>query len=159
MTRAGLLPRTWKECDPPMPRTVRLLVTIDLDDDDHRSTEEIRDDVKRQLAGDLADVVLIAHTDDDGIPPSPDPAIREREDRAAKDLTAYLAAVLAAMMRHDPRVAPYLSPICPECDELPPPEDGVHLVLGATVAVGCEGYWVINPNVVGIPNPHWQPQQ
>src|SRR6266508_1944939 len=62
--------------------------------------------------------------------------IREREDRAAKDLTAYLAAVLAAMMRHDPRLAPYPSPICPECDELPPPEDGVHTVLGATVVVG-----------------------
>jgi len=66
--------------------------------------------------------------------------------------------VLAAMMRHDPRLAPYPSPICPECDELPPPEDGVHTVLGATVVVGCEGYWVINPNVVGIPNPNWQPQ-
>ncbi len=52
-----------------MPRTIRLLVTVDLDDDDHRGTEEIRDDIERQLAGDLADVVLIAHTDDDGVPP------------------------------------------------------------------------------------------
>jgi hypothetical protein len=24
--------------------------------------------------------------------------------------------------------------------------------------VGCEGYWVINPNAVGIPSPNWQPQ-
>ena len=34
----------------------------------------------------------------------------------------------------------------------------VVVVVGAVVVVGCEGYWVINPNVVGIPSPNWQPQ-
>jgi hypothetical protein len=141
-----------------MSRTVRLLVTIDLDDDDHRAADEVRADVERQLAGDLADVALIAATDDDGIPPSPDPAIIERDARTAKALTDYLAAVMRAMMRNDPRLAPYLSPICPECGQLAGAEDGMHIVLGAVVVVGCEGYWVINPNVVGIASPNWQPQ-
>jgi hypothetical protein len=141
-----------------MPRTVRLLVTIELDDDDRRPADEVRADVERQLAGDLADVTLIAVTDDDGTQPATDPAIVERDARTAKALTEYLAAVMRAMMRSDTRVAPYLSPICPECGQLAGPEDGVHIVLGAVVVVGCEGYWVINPNVVGIPSPNWQPQ-
>ena len=140
-----------------MPRTVRLLVTIDLDDDDRRPADEVRADAERQLAGDLADVTLIAVTDD-GIPSSADPAIVERDARTAKALTDYLAAVTRAMMSSDTRVAPYLSPICPECGQLAGPEDGVHIMLGAVVVVGCEGYWVINPNVFGIPSPNWQPQ-
>jgi len=61
-------------------------------------------------------------------------------------------------MRHDPAVQPYLSPICPECGHIPEPEDGIHIVLGAVV-ISCEGYWVINPNVVGIPSPNRQPQE
>ncbi len=141
-----------------MPRTVQLLVTIELDHDDYRPAQEVSDDIERELAGDLAQVVLIGTTGDDGLPPSPDPAVIERDARAAKELTAYLAAVIRAMMRHDPAITAYLSPTCPECGQHAQPEDGVHVVLGAAVVVGCEGYWVINPNAVGIPNPNWQPQ-
>jgi len=137
---------------------VHLLVTIELDDDDHRPAQEVLDDIERELAGDLAQVVLIGTTGDDGLPQSQDPAIIEREARAAKDLTAYLAAVIRAMMRHDPAITAYLSPTCPECGQHAQPEDGQHVVLGSAVVVGCEGYWVINPNAVGIANPNWQPQ-
>lgn len=136
-----------------MSRTVRLLVTLHLDDDDDRPTDEIRADAQRQLAGDAADVDVIAATDDSASPsPNPDQSAGDAE------LTAYLAAVIAAMMRHDPRVVSFLSPICPECGQLADAEGGLHVVLGAAVVVGCEGYWVIDPNTVGIPKPNWQPQ-
>jgi hypothetical protein len=131
---------------------VRLLVTLHLDDDDNRPTGEISDDVQRQLAGDAADVDVIAATDD-GVSPAPHP------DQTAGDveLTAYLAAVITAMMRHDPDAIGYLSPMCPECGQLANAEDGQHVVLGAAVVVGCEGYWVIDPNTVGVSKPNWQP--
>jgi hypothetical protein len=140
-----------------MPRTVRLLVTLDLDPDDDRATSDIRDDVQRQLAGDAADVIVIAATDD-RLPSSPDPDVAAPEAHANQDLTAYLAAVVAAMTGHDPRIAGYLSPTCPECGQHADAQDGAHVVLGAAVVAGCEGYCVIDPNVVGIPKPHWQPQ-
>ena len=114
-----------------MPRTVRLLVTIDLHDDDHRPADEVRADAERQLAGDLADVTLIAVTDD-GIPSSPDPAVVERDARTAKVLTDYLAAVMRTMMRSDTRGAPYLSPDLPQCGQLAGPRTG---------CTSCSGPW------------------
>jgi hypothetical protein len=142
----------------------------------------VRADVERQLASDLADVVLLtctdnsdytepsdAHRDDTASNPmagSPSPTSSSRTgsgstgtDGDAARRTAYLAAVMRAMMRHDPGIERYLSPLCPECGQLPEPEDGVHILLGAAVVVGCEGYWVVNPNMVGIRNPRWQSQQ
>lgn len=136
-----------------MSRTVRLLVTLDLDEDDDRPTSEICDDVQRQLSGDAAEIAVIAATDD-GTPRSPDPAQAIRD----ADLTTYLAAVVAAMARRDTVIAGYLSPVCPECGQLGDGQDGRHVVLGSAVVVGCEGYWVIDPNAVGIPRPNWQPQ-
>jgi hypothetical protein len=140
-----------------MPRTVHLLVTIELDADDDRTAEDVRVGVEQDLSADLADVVLLAHTGTDH-EPTADPAGRQRADDAARKRTRYLAAVVTALMRNDPAVQPYLSPVCPECGQLPEPEDGIHIVLGAAVVIGCEGYWVINPNVIGIPSPNWQPQ-
>jgi hypothetical protein len=141
-----------------MRRTVYLLVTIDLDDDDDRTADEIRDDTERQLSGDLAEVTLLARTGDERSVAAPDgePAA-QHHDADARQRTAYLAAVIRALMRHDTTVQPHLSPICPECDEVPEPEDGLHVVLGAAVVIGCEGYWVIDPNLVGIHRPTWQP--
>ena len=141
-----------------MPRTIHLLVTIELDADDDRTADEVRADIERELAADLADVVLLTHTGDDH-EPAVDPAARQRAEDAARQRTRYLTAVITALMRNDPAVQPYLSPLCPECDQVPEPEDGIHVVLGAAVVIGCEGYWVINPNRIGIPNPNWQPQQ
>ncbi len=145
-----------------MPRTIRLLVTIDMNDDDDRTGEQVRGDIERELSADLADVALLGtwpDIDADLTAGSADPAIRERAAAAARERTAYLAAVITALMRKDPALQPYLSPLCPECDQMPEPEDGIHVVLGAAVVIGCEGYRVINPNVVGIPSPNWQPQE
>ncbi len=145
-----------------MPRTIRLLVTIEMDDDDDRSGEAVRGDIERELSGDLADVALLGtwpDTDADLTATPANPAAPQRASAARLELTAYLAAVITALIRNDPAVQPYLSPICPECDQMPQPQDGIHVVLGAAVVIGCEGYWIINPNVVGIPNPNWQPQE
>jgi hypothetical protein len=62
------------------------------------------------------------------------------------------------MTRHDPSIAEYLSPTCPECGHSAPPDDGAHVVLGNAVVIGCEGYCVIDPNAVGVPRLNWQPQ-
>lgn len=142
-----------------MARTVHLMVTIELEDDDDRTAEEVRADIGRELSADLADVILLTHLHDDGAGPRPvDTAGRQRAERAARERTAYLAAVVRALMRRDQALEPYLSPICSECGQMPEPEDGDHVVLGAAVVIGCEGYWVVNPNVVGIHRPNWQPQ-
>ena len=114
-----------------MPRTVRLLVTIDLDDDDHRPADEVRVDVERQLAGDLADVTLIAVTDD-GIPSSPAPAVVERDARTAKALTEYLAAVMPAMMRSDTASRRTCHRSAPNAGSWRPPRTG---------CTSCSGPW------------------
>jgi hypothetical protein len=50
---------------------------------------------------------------------------------------------------------------CPECNETVTAFDTDHVVwtggrIGTCVLViGCEGYWVINPNLVGIDSPNW----
>jgi hypothetical protein len=139
-----------------MARTVRLLVVLGLDDDDDRRSDEISEDVRRQLAGDAAEVVVIAATDDG--PPPTDPDAVAREARHSQEVIAYLTAVIAALTRRDPSIAAYVSPTCPECGRSPRPDEGAHIILGDAVAIGCEGYWVINPNAVGIRKPQWQPQ-
>ena len=144
-----------------MLRIVHLLVAIELDDEDDRTAEEVRADVERQLSADLAGVILLTHPHHDNgtaAAHSVEAAGRQRAEDAARERTAYLAAVIRALMRRDPALEPYLSPVCPECGHVSEQEDGIHVVLGAAVAIACEGYWVINPNVVGIPRPSWQPQ-
>lgn len=53
---------------------------------------------------------------------------------------------------------------CPECDEDVRLHDSGHLVWARepfpseaeiVLIVACEGYWVINPNLVGIDNSQW----
>jgi hypothetical protein len=140
-----------------MPRTVHLLVTIELADG--RTAEQLRADVERKLGADQASVTLLNNAHDNTVaPPSAEPAEWQRTDPAARERAAYLAAVITALMRRDPALDPYVSPICPECGQIPEPDDDGHSVLGAVVVIGCEGYWVINPNVVGIHRPTWQPQ-
>ena len=147
-----------------MPRTVHLLVTIELDDD--RTAEQLRADIDRKLRDDLASVTLLTQSHDNtaAAPPSAEPAERQRAERQradpeARERAVYLAAVITALTRRDPALEPYMSPICPECDQIPDPDDDDgHVVLGAVVVIACEGYLVINPNVVGIHRPTWQPQ-
>ncbi|MFC8428574.1 hypothetical protein [Streptomyces sp. NPDC057253] len=51
----------------------------------------------------------------------------------------------------------YLTSVCTECDtHIPPCDPDGHVMAGSAVVVGCEGYWLIDPNVVGIEAPHWQ---
>lgn len=57
--------------------------------------------------------------------------------------------------------------VCPECDERVFLHDSGHLVWAReaegpndhqselVIIVACEGYWVINPNLVGIDKPEW----
>lgn len=55
---------------------------------------------------------------------------------------------------------------CPECGEkidtyLSAAGGDPHLVMQVTsdtfaVLVGCEGYWVVDPAQIGMPNPMWQ---
>jgi hypothetical protein len=56
-------------------------------------------------------------------------------------------------------VLPWLTMICPECgiDVLEDEVDAVdhHVMLGPFVIIGCEGYLVVNPNVVGIFRMNW----
>jgi hypothetical protein len=141
-----------------LPRTVHLLVAIEVEDD--RTAEEVRAAVERELSADLADVLLLTHSHDDGAAPRPvDLAGRQRAERVACERTAYLAAVIRALMRREPTLESYLSPICPECGQIPEQGDGDHVVLGAALVIGCEGYWLINPNAVGIHRSNWQPQE
>lgn len=70
---------------------------------------------------------------------------------------AYAAAVEAAANdERFPLVAPWLTTRCPECGEDVHPEDDDHVMTGPYVVIGCEGFYVVNPNVVGIPTPTWE---
>jgi hypothetical protein len=72
----------------------------------------------------------------------------------------YLRRVLAA---GPAALAPYATTRCPECaehvagDGLVPTADGAaHVMVGGSVVVGCEGYFVVNPNPLGIHSPNWE---
>lgn len=63
------------------------------------------------------------------------------------------------------QLRPYLTNRCTECNEIIDifDGDGGHAVVtdgqdgtGAYVVIGCEGYWLINPNLVGFRNLQWQ---
>jgi hypothetical protein len=53
-------------------------------------------------------------------------------------------------------LARYLTATCPECDERPDPRDSEHVLSRERyVLVGCEGYLVINPALMGFDRPEW----
>ncbi len=71
----------------------------------------------------------------------------------------YVTAVYAALAHGAPLP---LTDRCTECGEVPgwPNEDHITLPRpdgSAAVVIGCEGYYLINPNLVGIDAPDWQP--
>lgn len=76
--------------------------------------------------------------------------------RCAED--AYALAVHEAL--NDPARAeamrPWITDTCPECGEIAGEDDGMHVRSDGVLAIGCEGYYVINPNVIGIDSPNWQ---
>lgn len=74
------------------------------------------------------------------------------------EVTTYVDAVKAILQSEAFDLSPYITGACPECEQCPTPDDGEHIMdaTGSFVLVGCEGYWVVNPNVVGISAPNWQ---
>jgi hypothetical protein len=88
----------------------------------------------------------------------PDMALRTDPDTAR-----YVAAVRAALKSG--QRPPVLRGDCPECGHLVADDrDRDHVVIdvpgvGPVVVVGCEGYFVIDPNAVGIDAPDWQPAE
>lgn len=57
-------------------------------------------------------------------------------------------------------VKDYLTTVCPECGRDKTYSDfdfhpWIHQMIGPFIAIACEGYWVINPNAVGISRPDW----
>lgn len=79
------------------------------------------------------------------------------------DRDAYITSVFKAVNGRDgihPEVARYLTDRCTECGRVIGLFDDGHVVIerpdGRTaVIVGCEGYRIVNPNVVGINAPNW----
>lgn len=83
-------------------------------------------------------------------------------------LAMYLMGVEGAL--EEERVPDrYLTNVCPECGDTIDTWDAatrdVHVVTNTAndgdpkvyaVVVACEGYWVINPEVVGLPRDNWQ---
>lgn len=55
----------------------------------------------------------------------------------------------AALLEH-------LTERCPECSQVPTGLDQqVHRMHDGTVIIGCEGYWVIDPGLVGLATGNW----
>lgn len=79
------------------------------------------------------------------------------------DFQEYLTKVRTAA--HEGSLDPsrvHLSQKCPECDRCPAICDPDHVMgysgpNGWFVLVGCEGYWVLDPNEFGIERPNWSP--
>lgn len=83
-------------------------------------------------------------------------------------LASYLVGVEGAL--EEERIpAKYLTNVCPECGDRITTWDqatrDVHIVSNTAnygepkvyaVIVACEGYWVINPEVLGLPRDNWQ---
>ncbi|MET9119899.1 hypothetical protein [Streptomyces sp. NPDC004528] len=65
----------------------------------------------------------------------------------------YMAAVRQAPLGV---IEPYLTSECTECDRvIDPSESGEHVMIGASVVIGCLGFFQIDPNVVGVSMPDW----
>jgi hypothetical protein len=82
-----------------------------------------------------------------------------------EDDALYLAQYLLASRKGDNPARPWQTTICPECGEIPTQNrmGGLNgdmpythiLDADGFVLIGCEGYWVINPNVINTYSPNW----
>jgi len=72
------------------------------------------------------------------------------------DEARYLAAAVAAIDAGDDSIEPWLTCECDECGEEPDATDPDHVLHAGYVLIGCEGYWHIDPNRLGIPSPRWE---
>ena len=65
----------------------------------------------------------------------------------------YVEAIWKAPLR---TIAGELTKVCPECGETPETNsDSDHAMVLCFVAIACEGYYVVNPNLVGFSRPNW----
>jgi hypothetical protein len=74
-------------------------------------------------------------------------------------------AALVDIALTDGKISGPLTSTCPECesnfaDSDEAHEDTEHIIVATTsdtfaVVVACEGYFVVNPNLVGIDSPNW----
>lgn len=76
------------------------------------------------------------------------------------DTAIYLAQVIANLANIPGEVAQQqFGRVCPECELEVDPLDADHIVTDyegdMLVLVGCEGFWCINPNLVGMSVPNW----
>lgn len=68
----------------------------------------------------------------------------------------YLAAVVKADEAGAPWPGYYLTPNCPECGrDVTELWDEDHAMVGPWVAIGCEGYWTVDPASVGLDRGNW----
>lgn len=84
------------------------------------------------------------------------------------DTATYLNAVVSALSAGKTFPDPQISNKCPECgDWLGYFNTGDHVVWDAStdkdtekviVIIACEGYWIIDPNLVGIMSDTWMSQ-
>lgn len=71
----------------------------------------------------------------------------------------YLAGIQAAT-ETGVDLSRYWTTVCPECGDEPPDEpstgDDWHVTdTAGHVLIGCDGYWVVDPNAVGLTDPAW----
>ncbi len=83
--------------------------------------------------------------------------MNERQAR----IEAYVAAVTSRIVTADGRetIERWLTPRCPECEhdaeDMSDSDLAAHIIIDGFVVVACEGYWVIDPNAVGIDSDSW----
>ena len=78
--------------------------------------------------------------------------------RDARYALAVVEMIVTERLPHEARTNE-----CPECAEVQGHlENDDHLVWSSSkgdevvVIIGCEGYWVVDPSLVGINSPNWQ---
>lgn len=71
----------------------------------------------------------------------------------------YIERIEQAIEQGRTGVCQSLTRVCPECelevDAMIDEHEWEHGMIGPWVIVGCEGYYVIDPNLVGIDSPNW----
>lgn len=74
------------------------------------------------------------------------------------DVDAYVEACTRFFSSSNPIVRKYPH-YCPECEETVPESDNdqewPHRYANGILVVGCEGYFVVSPSIVGIDCPNW----
>ncbi|MGW4639628.1 hypothetical protein ACWEN6_13925 [Sphaerisporangium sp. NPDC004334] len=71
------------------------------------------------------------------------------------DTLTYLAAVAKAIEETPDKIRRWLTDFCPQCDRQVTPDDPSHVFCARYLAVGCEGYRLINPAALGLDPGQW----